>query len=157
MYNHATQLYTCPICPAVKGLEIEDTLIKQTDIVYKDEIVTAFISTFFKKNNPGHVIIVPNMHYENIYDLPDDVSHAIQSLSKKIAVALKATYQCDGVSTAQHNEPAGDQHAFHYHFHVFPRYDYDNLYMHIMEKTIPTPEERASYADRLKAYFSSHD
>jgi histidine triad (HIT) family protein len=153
MYNHTSPDDICPICPAIKGIENEQTLIKQSDIVYRDEYVTAFISTFFKKNNPGHVIIVPNEHIENIYDLPDAISHKIQDLSKKIAIGLKETYKCDGVSTAQHNEPAGDQHAFHYHFHIFPRYYNDDLYLHIMEKTFPSQEERAVYAEKIKSFF----
>ena len=39
MYNHGPENYTCPICPAVNGIENQDTLIKQSDIVYKDELI----------------------------------------------------------------------------------------------------------------------
>ncbi len=155
MYTHINDNYQCPICPAVAGLEISQTLIKQSDIVYSNQWVTAFISSFFIGNNLGHVIIVPNQHYENIYDLPDELSYKIQDAAKEIALALKATYKCDGISTAQHNEPAGDQHAFHYHFHVFPRYKDDNLYGNMLNKRSTTPEERKVYADKLKEYLSS--
>ncbi len=151
--SHTFSDYPCPICPATLGIENETTYIKKSDIVFRDETTTAFISSFFKENNPGHVIIVPNTHYENVYSLPDEVSNKIQSLAKRVAFALKVAYHCDGISTAQHNEPAGDQHAFHYHFHVFPRYLYDDLYKHIHEKTLPTPEERARYAQKLRPYF----
>jgi histidine triad (HIT) family protein len=152
--SHTFADYHCPICPAIAGIENKDTFIKQSDIVYRDSSVTAFISTFFKENNPGHVIIVPNMHYENIYSLPDAVSDQVQAVAKKVAMALKLAYHCDGISTAQHNEPEGDQHAFHYHFHVFPRYEYDDLYSHIHEKTQPEPADRAVYADRLRKHLS---
>lgn len=60
MYNHASENYKCQICPAVNGIENEDTWIKQADIVYKDDIVTVFIGSKFVKNNSGHPIIVPN-------------------------------------------------------------------------------------------------
>ncbi len=149
------QGYKCPICPAVAGLEIPQTLIKRSDIVYANQWVTAFISSFFIKNNLGHVIIVPNQHFENIYDLPNEIGHHIYDAVKKVAFALKEAYMCDGISTAQHNEPAGNQHAFHYHMHVFPRYENDDLYGNILHKISTTPEERKVYADRLKKYFSS--
>lgn len=155
MYNHATKDDPCFICPAIQGVENDEILIKQTDIFYKDSFITAFISSFFRPNNPGHVIIVPNEHYENIYDLPDEISHKIQDLAKQVAIALKAVYQSDGVSTAQHNEPAGNQHAFHYHFHVFPRYKDDQLYELMGEKIVSTPEQRLPYAEKLKTYFKS--
>ena len=152
-YSHTFSDYRCPICPAVKGEENNDTLIKQSDIIFKDESTTAFISTFFRPNNPGHVIIVPNEHYENIYTLPNSLLNNIQKIAKKAAFALKVAYHADGISTAQHNEPAGGQHAFHYHFHVFPRFLYDDLYLHMHEKTIASPEERARYAKKLFPYF----
>ena len=47
MYNHAPIDYKCPICIALEGKENEDTLITQSDIVYADELATAFISSFF--------------------------------------------------------------------------------------------------------------
>jgi histidine triad (HIT) family protein len=157
MYNHAPKNYICPICLGVKGIENKDTLITRSDIVYKNEFVTAFISSFFIGNNHGHVIIVPNEHIENIYDLSNELSYKIQDAAKMIALALKETYKCDGISTAQHNEPAGDQHVFHYHFHVFPRYENDNLYGNMLNKRSTTPEERLEYAEKLRKYFSKYD
>ena len=42
---------------------------QQDDVIYRDHVVTAFIGLYWWPNNPGHVIIVPNRHIENIYDL----------------------------------------------------------------------------------------
>ncbi|RJQ27719.1 HIT family protein [Candidatus Parcubacteria bacterium] len=153
MYNHAPKDYKCPICPAVKGLENEVTYIKQTDLVYKDELVSAFINSFFIEGNLGHVIIVPNKHSENIYDMPEEYIRQISEVSKKIAGAMKTAYSCDGITTLQNNEPAGDQHAFHFHFHVFPRYKDDNLHANLSHKRLTTPEERSPYAEKLKEHL----
>jgi histidine triad (HIT) family protein len=149
MYNHASQDYTCPICLGIKGIENDKTLIKKEDVVYQDELVTAFINSFWIKNNPGHVIVVPNEHYENIYDLPDELGAHIHKIAKKIALAMKQAYKCDGITTLQNNEPAGNQHAFHYHFHIFPRYDHDDLHANMMDKQLADPVERAKYASQL--------
>jgi histidine triad (HIT) family protein len=150
MFNHAPKDYNCPICIAIKGHENDDTLIRQSDIVYKDDLVSAFISSFFIGKNLGHIIIVPNEHFENIYDLPTNYSSRIAEIAQKMALALKKSYQADGVTTLQNNEPAGNQHAFHYHFHVFPRYENDDLHNNMLDKKSTTPEERKPYAEKIK-------
>ncbi len=88
--------------------------------------MTASVSPRWWPNNPGNIIIVPNQHFEHIYDLPTRYAHCIQDTAKEVAIAFKEVYKCDGVSTRQHNEPAGGQDVWHYHLHVFPRYEGDN-------------------------------
>ncbi len=153
MHNHAPKNYRCPICIAISGMENEETLIVQNDIVYKDDLVTAFIGSFFIGKNDGHVIVVPNGHFENIYDLPDEVGGRIFAVGKKLAIAIRETYGCEGITTLQNNEPIGNQHAFHYHFHVFPRYENDNLHANMSDKRQTTPEERAPFAEKLRDYL----
>jgi histidine triad (HIT) family protein len=121
-------------------------------VVYRDHVVTAFINAAFWPANPGSVVVVPNAHYENVYDVPDDVLAAVQVAGKRIALALKAAYGCDGTSFRQHNEPAGSQDVWHYHLHVFPRYDADELYR--QKKRITTPAERAPFAAKLRTVLS---
>lgn len=151
MYSHAPKDYVCPICLALEGTESEGTLISPSDIIYKGDAVTALINSFFVGKNPGHVIIVPNEHYENIYDLPTSYGKSIAELTNRVAKALKSTYICDGITVRQNNEPAGDQHAFHYHVHVFPRYKNDGFNMQDQNsKRLAEVAERATYAKKLK-------
>lgn len=150
MFNHASSDYICPICLGIQGIENDHTLIRQSDIVYKDEIVTVFIASFFIGNNSGHIIVVPNQHFENIYDLPDELATKIQEVTKKFSIILKNTYQCKGITTLQNNEPDGGQHAFHYHLHIFPRYPDDNLHQNMNSKKLTTPSERLPYAEKIK-------
>lgn len=154
MYNHAPENYKCPICLGVQGVENDDTLIRQSDIVYKDDLVTVFIGSFFVGNNPAHPLVAPNKHYENLYDLPEEVSARVSEVSKKVALALKAARNCDGVTIIQNNEPAGGQHAFHYHMHLFPRFEDDKLHENMSNSRRSTPDERKSYADKLKEYLN---
>jgi len=154
MYTNTTEGYKCPFCRVSKGIEDEFVISKKADIVFQNEIVTAFISSHWWPNNPGHVLVIPNDHYENIYVLPDSISAEIQRVGKLIALALKEVYKCDGVSTRQHNEPAGNQDVWHYHLHVFPRYNNDNLYK--SERRLTSQAERIPYANLLKKYFDSN-
>jgi len=136
----------------VEGFESEHAQTKQSDIVYRDNYITAFICAGWWENNKGHVLIIPNKHFENLYDLPSDYSAKIHDFEKQIAIAFKKVYHCDGVSSRQHNEPAGNQDVWHYHLHVFPRYKDDNLYL--MKRRATTLEERTVYAEKLRDYFT---
>jgi histidine triad (HIT) family protein len=115
----------------------------------------AFISPRWWPNNHGHVLVVPTEHYESLYDLPAQAGHAVHDLVHDIAIAVRATYGCQGVSTRQHNEPAGNQDAWHYHVHVFPRYAGDQLYGSKPYPAFVTAEQRRPYAERLRGYFAS--
>lgn len=144
--------YKCPICIGIRDTTSPDTLIRPSDFVYDDGMVTALINTFFMgTKNAGHVIVVPKEHFENVYDLPPLVGHQIFDVSQKIARAIKEAYACDGIKLIQNNEPAADQHAFHYHLHVFPRY-HDDGFNRLLpsQKRLADPEERANYAEKLR-------
>ena len=74
-------------------------------------------------------------------------------MSKKIAIALKVVYECDAVSTRQHNEPDGNQDVWHFHLHIVPRYKDDNLYINHSNTKWTTEEERKPYVEKLRKYF----
>lgn len=155
MFNHAPQDYKCVLCLPAQGIESELTMMKQADIFYEDDLVMAAINSKFIETNPGHVIIFPIKHYENIYEMPDEVGARVAKVAKQIAIALKEIRKCDGITTQQNNEPASGQHAFHYHFHIFPRWEGDKLYSGSPVR-VSGPEERIVYAEDLRKYFESN-
>ncbi|MFD1736341.1 HIT family protein [Bacillus salitolerans] len=153
-YKHMPTDYICPFCLVIDGVEDDENKLvqsKQNDIIYKDEYVTALIATLWWPNNKAHVIIIPNRHFENIFDLPIEYATRIHDLSRKIAYALKECYNCDGISTRQHNEPGGSQDVWHYHLHVYPRYVEDNLYH--THGFLSAPEDRGYYANLLRSWL----
>lgn len=153
MYNHAPKDYKCPICIAVQGIENEDTMMKQDDIFYRDDLVMAVINSKFVKNNEGHAIVVPIKHYENLYELPYEEAKQIMKVAKEVAIATKNLRKCDGVMIQQNNEPASGQHAFHYHMHVFPRFEGDEFWQNQSNFRVSDPEERKPYSLVMKDYF----
>ncbi len=156
MYNHAPTGYVCPFCLVAAGIENEQVYTVQRDVVLRTPQVTAFVSAAWWPNNPAHVLIIPNQHFENLYELPADYAPSIHSAAQRIALALKATYRCAGISTRQHNEPGGNQDVWHYHLHVFPRYSNDQLYELTAHRRWTTPDERSMYAERLRSWLASH-
>jgi histidine triad (HIT) family protein len=151
--SHRPEGYRCPFCRVAAGEDLDGQYTRQSDVIYRDAAVTAFISSAWWPANAGHVLVVPNAHYENIYDIPDDVLAAVQVVGKRVALALREDYGCDGTSFRQHNEPGGNQDVWHYHLHVFPRYIGDELYTRTYERRNTTPAEREPYAARLRRYF----
>lgn len=151
MYNHEPKDYICPLCQIAKGKETD--INKRTDIIFEDDSVVAYMAPKWWVHNPGHVLVIPKLHTENIYDIPDDTLSKVYSLGKKIALAMKEFYECDGTSFRQHNEPAGNQDVWHFHLHVFPRWKNDHLYINHANKRYTSPEERVPYAEKLRKYF----
>lgn len=100
------------------------------------------------ENNPGNVVVVPNRHVENMYEVDRELAGAVHEAARWIALAMMEGYECEGVSTRQHNEPAGYQEVWHYHLHVFPRWEGDDLYG--SAHRITTADERRPYAERLR-------
>ena len=94
--------------------------------------------------------MTPREHFELLYQLPDDVAARLMIVTRDIAVAIKKAWRPDGVTTRQHNEPAGSQHVWHYHQHVLPRWDNDGLYF-TPKRPIVDPAVRARKAAELRA------
>jgi len=145
--RHAPAAYDCPFCAIVRG---DDRLpwTVQEDVVLRALRTTAWINARWWANNPGGAIVVPNEHVENMYELHRELAGDVHETARLVALALKASYGCDGVSTRQHNEPGGNQEVWHYHLHVFPRWEGDDLYGSSAREA--TSEERAPYASRLR-------
>jgi histidine triad (HIT) family protein len=150
-YSHAPQDYLCPFCLLLKRAARGITLASDTDIIYQTEIVTAFIGARQWPSNHGDTIIIPNQHYENIFDLPAELAKPIQEMSRAVALAMKDVYRCSGISLRQHNEPSGNQEVWHYHLHVTPRYMGDEFYAKYTNSgDIMTPDQRAKHAAFLR-------
>lgn len=142
MHNHEPAGYHCPFCsfPAER----------EPEVVYRDELVFSIVAPRWWPRNAGHLLIIPVDHHENLYDLPAADGHAIFDAAQTLARAMRTAYGCAGVSTRQHNEPAGNQDVWHFHQHLFPRYPGDDLYGTLPQPDWLTADRRHRYAERLR-------
>ena len=99
--------------------------------------------------------MIPLAHHENIYALPDDLAGRIARMARRVAIAMRRGYPCDGVTVRQNNEPAGDQDVWHLHTHVIPRHTGDNLRRSRFGRA--DDAERARYAVLLRESLASLD
>lgn len=125
------------------------------DIVWKDAATTVWMNPRWWRYNPGNVLVIPNRHAENIFELDRGLAASVHETTQRIAHAMQTSYGCDGISTRQHNGPGADQEVWHYHLHVFPRYRGDGLYG--ASARLTTPAERRPYAERLRAVLEKPD
>lgn len=144
MYNHEPEAYDCPFCR-----EDPARATRPMEILHRYERVTVRLNPKWWPNNPGAALVVPHDHFENVYDLPPELGTPLQQAIRDTALALKAAFDCPGVSTRQHNEPAGNQDVWHYHVHVFPRFQDDRLYGSLGDWV--DAERMRRYADRIRA------
>ena len=75
----------------------------------------------------GHALILPKEHAKNIYELSDELAGKVYVLAKKMAIAMKEALHCDGINILQNNEVIAGQTVFHFHMHLIPRYEGDNV------------------------------
>jgi histidine triad (HIT) family protein len=118
---HEPEGYDCPFCRIAAGHWPER-------VVYRNERVMTIVNIRWWPNNPGGCLVIPVEHFENVFELPARLGTPIQAAVRELAFAMKAAFDCDGISTRQHNEPAGNQDVWHHHTHVFPRFAGDDLY-----------------------------
>ena len=146
-FTHAPPDYACPFCSIVRGRFL-DVMSNDDDVVLRTDSTTAFVASHQWPANAGHVLVVPNEHHENLYTLPSRLAVPIHESVQLIARAMKTAFSCPGISTRQHNEPAGGQDVWHYHVHVFPRFDGDGLYG--AERRAVAAAERKAQAERVR-------
>ena len=75
----------------------------------------------------GHALILPKEHYRNLYDIDEEILGRAALLAKKMVTKLTDVLGCDGYNVVQNNEPCAGQTVFHFHMHLIPRYEGDNV------------------------------
>jgi histidine triad (HIT) family protein len=124
---------------------------RATDYVARTDLAMALVAPRWWPHNPGHALVVPLAHHENLYDLPSSAGYAVHDLVRAVATAMRDAYGCQGVTVRQNNEPVGNQTVWHYHVHVFPRHPGDDLHRNDPLPDMADPEERRRYAGLLRS------
>jgi histidine triad (HIT) family protein len=108
----------CPFCSIASGKA-------PASIVYED--ATALVFMDLNPANVGHTLVVSREHWENIYEVPENVLADLFSVVKRVSAAVKKTVGAEGISILQLNGRAAGQTVMHFHVHVIPRFGGDPL------------------------------
>jgi histidine triad (HIT) family protein len=114
--------------------------------VYEDDLVFAFMDA--GQVNPGHVLVVTKQPYETLMDADEESAVAMMRAARRIALAVQAAFQPDGITILQANKPAGWQTVPHLHLHVLPRYQGDGVDL-VWPRKEPGLEKLREYAARI--------
>ena len=122
----------CPFCAIVAG-RLEASVVAQTP--------TALAFLDMRQAVPGHVLVVPRQHVEDIYAIEPAVAGEVMQLGVRVAQALRAVFQPPGLNLWQSNGVAGGQEVPHFHLHVQPRRVADGL-LRVYPGGQPAPASR---------------
>ncbi len=96
--------------------------------VYEDDNVIAFLD--ITQATKGHTLVVPKKHKKNIYDIDEKTISDVYKTIPKIAKGIKKAFNPIGLNILNNND-APLQSVFHYHVHLIPRYDGDELIINL--------------------------
>ncbi len=102
----------CIFCKIIAG---EAAAVKVTET----EHALAFMDLF--PAAPGHTLVIPKLHYENLFEATPETLPAVHLLARRVARAIKSALAPDGLMVFQLNGEAAGQTVFHYHAHLIPR------------------------------------
>jgi histidine triad (HIT) family protein len=96
--------------------------------VYEDDVALVMMDIF--PQSKGHTLIIPKAASRNLLDADLAALLAVIPLVQKVANAVKAVTNADGIRLAQFNEAPAGQTVFHLHFHIIPAYEGQALGAH---------------------------
>ena len=95
------------------------------NFIYEDELVIAFLD--INPLSEGHTLIAPRKHYSDIFDIDGKTLERIILVAKKISQRMKEVLGASGVNLVNASGVSAEQSVFHFHLHVIPRKDDDNI------------------------------
>lgn len=133
----------CVFCKIIDG-QLE------ASIVYEDEAVVAIMD--LSQANPGHVLVIPKRHVQDIYALPLEIGTAIMHCVILISRAVKQAFGMEGLNVWQSNGACAGQEVPHVHFHIQPRKDGDGLLrVYAVKPDQPSRAALDTYAQKIRA------
>lgn len=108
----------CIFCKIIKG---EIPAVK----VYENDKVVAFLD--IHPINPGHTLVVPKEHFENLLDGGDEILKEVMLTIRQVAWAITKAFDLKGFNVEQNNGRVAGQVIPHLHWHIIPRFPDDGL------------------------------
>jgi len=96
----------------------------------------------------GHCLIISKEHSEDIFSVPPGILAKALPLAREIAEKLKAALDFDGLNIIQNNKAADGQSVFHFHIHLIPRKDGDDMPIRFVQNDVSL-EELAALRERI--------
>ena len=120
--------------------------------VFEDEHVFAFMDVFPQAR--GHTLVIPkHSTARNLLDEEPQVLTGLVLGVQRVARAVRAALQPDGIVVTQFNGATAGQTVYHLHFHIIPRWEGVALGRHA-GGGMADPAELAKLAEQIAAKIS---
>ena len=138
----------CVFCDAVKAGDDAKTLI-----VHRGEDCFVILNAY--PYTPGHVMIVPYVHLDELQKLPPEAAGEMMELSQRMESVLRELYHPDGINLGMNiGKAAGAGIAGHIHMHVLPRWVADANFLSVVGETRILPETLEQTWKRMRGALS---
>lgn len=119
--------------------------------VFEDGHVLAFMDVY--PQSRGHVLVIPkHSTARNLLDEEPEVLSGLILGVQRVARAVRAALQPDGIVITQFNGAPAGQTVFHPHFHILPRWEGVALGRH--GELMADPVDLKALADQIAAQIS---
>ncbi len=127
---------TCPFC------SLDDPAVT----VYSDALIQALVSR--APINRYHVIIVPRVHVERLFDLPAEVVAAAARVAQSIGRAIADAAKPDGITYITEDDLTGQGYNLvaHWKLHVIARFRADGVRLEWNRRADPGEAARVEIA-----------
>jgi ATP adenylyltransferase len=124
----------CIFCDAPKANDDAKMLI-----VHRGQHCFVILNAF--PYTPGHVMVVPYAHLDELQKLPGEAANEMMALSQRMETVLRELYKPDGINLGMNiGKAAGAGIAGHIHMHVLPRWVADANFVSVIGETRILPE-----------------
>ena len=87
--------------------------------IFEDDTVMVIMDV--APRSSGHCLVIPKNHYQDLYDIEEEVLNHILKISKQIANLLTEKLNCTGITLEENNGSC--QEVKHFHLHIIPKYN----------------------------------
>lgn len=136
----------CEFCTILSG-------DSAAEVLYRSQNAIAILDI-----NPihfGHVLVIPRTHAQTFLEVPEEELPSLILATRIVSQAIVDALKPPGFNIFSNNGRAAGQSVFHFHFHVTPRYDDDNIRFVLKLKKYGT-EEMEAYGERLRKQISAN-
>lgn len=120
--------------------------------IYEDDYFYVMLDRFPKCL--GHTLILPKRHAAHVFDLNEEECTRLMPLAQKISVALRESLEFGGLNLIQNNGPIAGQEVNHFHLHLIPRFDGDNMAVQYKRED-PSDEEFKAITEKIAESLKS--
>lgn len=132
---------SCIFCSIIVG---QETVVR----IYRDSNFLVIMDKY--PINPGHTLVMPTKHYENLLQMPSAEVGRLYALVPAVAKAVVSAVKADGFNVGQNNGIAANQIVPHVHVHVVPRFNDDSPDGRWPARRVAPQKELAEIARKIK-------